>query len=201
MKEKSKTKKKNPKGKLVKHSLKFNLTDEEKAKRGLEAADLNADIAELTIEKKIATDEYSAKIKDRTARRNDLLKQVKDGVENREVECIEVKNFDAGKVEYYFEGEKMHERELTEEDKQLELDEAASKKSKKKLKEKAATAKPQSDEEKKAEEAKACVAVPGKKPPRGKRQEISAFDRDIAETHREETSRNGSYSALNGARM
>lgn len=201
MKQQTKTKKKkSPKGKTVKRPLPFNLTDAEKATRGLEAAKLNTDIAQLTIEKKMATEEYSAKIKDRTARRNDLLTQIDDGKENREVECVEVKNFESNKVEYYFEGEKITERDLTEEDKQLELDEASAKKGAKKLKEKQLAAKPQTAEQKKAEEAKACAAVPGKKPPRGKRQEITEFDMDLARTHREETSRNGSYSALNGVR-
>lgn len=165
---------KNPKGRLVTRLLSFTLTDEEKSARGLEAANLNHKVAEKTIEKKIAVDEFSAMIKDLTARRNTLLNQIKTGTEKRDVECTEVKNFDANKVEYWFDGEKLEERDMTTFDRQLELEE-----------QKGALKKA----EKKSEAHAGATVVPPK--------EAAS---DVKDVIREETSRKSKNSAVDGAR-
>lgn len=203
MKKEKKKSKKSPKGKTVKRELPFKLTDTEKAERALEAAHLDAEIADFSVQKKLVSDEWSAKIRSRTSKRTDLLKQINDGIEHRDVECTEVKNFDTNKVEYWLDGSKISERDLTETDRQLDLDEASARKGKKKADEAkaAAVANPKTAEQLEQEKAKACVATPAKKPSRGQRQELpSDRDLDIAATHREETSKRGSYSTLNGVR-
>ena len=167
--------KKNPKGKEVTKLLPFKLTDEEKAVRGLEAAEKQSEIAQFEYEKKKASDEIGAKIKSATARRNVLLSQIRTGEESREVKCIEVKNFETNKVEYYFEGEKNSERDMTDHDRQLEMNTDPKKTKSKKT-------------------AKGSTESSAK-------QEMTAQDRDIAETHREETSARGSWSMVNGARQ
>lgn len=112
---------KNPKGEKVKRTLTFKLTDEQKSKKGQEAAEMNSQLGVAMIAKKSDTDMHNAKIKTLSSKRDTLLTEIKTGTEKREVECVEVKNFDRKKVEWHFEGELKGERDLTEEDKQLNL--------------------------------------------------------------------------------
>lgn len=113
--------KKEIQGKTVLKSLEFKLTDEQKANKGLKAAELSEELKVLEIEKKKVTGEYTAKIKTKLSTMSTLLHEIHGGIENRDVECIEHMNFKAGKVEFYFEGEKKAEREMTPADRQLEL--------------------------------------------------------------------------------
>jgi hypothetical protein len=163
--------KKNPKGKTLTRPLPFKLNDEEKAARGLEAAKLNNEIAELTVKKKLVTDEFAGSIKDRTARRNTLLKQIHDGLERRDSECTEVKNFDENKVEYWVDGQMLESREMTPTDRQLDLDEA------------------KKDTKKKGSEVPAGASVVA--PPTGD---------DVKNVIAEETNRKTKTSAVDGAR-
>lgn len=194
------TKKKNPKGKQTMQSVEFQLTDTQKAEKGMEAAKLQKEVNELTVEKKIATDTFAAKIKSRASRVATLLGEIDSGVETRDVECIEVKNFDRNRVEYYLDGEIVKERDLTEDDRQLELDAASAAKGKKKAKEQAESAKanPTTPEQAAQDNAKACVAVPGKNPPRGLRQEI---DPEVADLMKSETNRKTKTSAVDGSAL
>lgn len=113
--------KKNPKGEKAMKVLQFKLSDEQKAEKGLKAAELQAEIEKLEYEKKAASDAFGSKIKAAKAKMITFLKEIHEGVEDREVEAIEVKNFDQNKVEYWYEGEKKSERDLTDADKQMNL--------------------------------------------------------------------------------
>jgi hypothetical protein len=173
-------KKTNPKGEKIQRMVDFKLTDEEKAKMGLEAANLDHEIQKITYEKKQASDEFSAKLKDRKARMSTLLDGIHRGLESRETTCIQVKNFEEKKVEFWFEGEIVQRRDLTEEDKQLKL---APKKAKREWQGNDAPEPTGTADEPKISEADISKSA------------------EIRAIHREETSHKGAYSQLNGPRV
>jgi hypothetical protein len=171
-----------PKGEKVKRMIEFKLTADQKADKGLEAAKLSEEIGKVTYEKKAAADAFAAKLKDRTGRMTTLLREINRGVEKRETECIEFKNFDANRVEYWADGKKLHEREMTEQDRQLDLQA------------KKTNAKGTTKADPKWQGAAAHMPAPK---PSTKADQKSAEIRTI---HREETSQKGAYSQLNGPR-
>lgn len=113
--------KKTPKGEKTLEMIEFKLTDEEKAKMGTEAAKLQGEVDKITIEKKMSTDDFGARIKSKNARLRTLLKSIDVGKEQRETQCIAVKNFDAGKMEFWVDGVKLKERELTFTERQMTM--------------------------------------------------------------------------------
>lgn len=113
--------KKNPKGKKVKRDLAIELTSDEFAAKGKEAANLACEFREVEKEKKAVVETYSAKLKDRASRRDELLNSIKEGVENRTVECIEVKNYNENRVEFWHQGVMNQHREMTVGDRQAEI--------------------------------------------------------------------------------
>lgn len=172
---------KNPKGENKMKVLQFKLTDEQKAEKGLKAAELADKVRLLEIEKKALSDEFGAKIKAAKAQMNTHLKEIFDGVEDREVEAVEVKNFETNKVEYWFEGEKMAERDLTEADKQMQLGEQ-------KKKDRAF--------QKANDDQKAALVETHQDTKETKDEKKRRLE--IAQVHREETGQLTSRSALNG---
>lgn len=172
--------KKMPKGNKVKRIVEFKLTDEEKAAKGLRAAELSQEIGKVSIQKKIAADEFSAKLKDRTGRMSTLLAEIHKGTEGRETECIEFKNYEDQKVEYWFDGAKVQERDMTDHDRQLDL--KTDTKSKRNWQ--------------KAEDTEIATPSPFKPTAAEKKK-----SEEIKQVHREETGRNTAYSQLNGARQ
>lgn len=184
----AKAKKPKIKGEKVMRMVEFKLTDAQKAEKAQKAAEMSNELSEIVVEKKLAVDVFNSKIKDRTSRMNTLLGEVHRGVEEREVECIQVKNFETERVEYYHDGVKVQEREMNESDKQLSLAEAkknAGKKWQKPKKETPDADGPDYIAPERAEDASKEAAK--------KRAEIRAV-------HREETGRNTAYSQLNGVR-
>ena len=116
-------KKKNPEGKKVTESIEFKLSDIQKSRKGMDAAKLSKEVAELRIEKKTTVDTYTAKIRTAEAKMNTLLEQIDSGVEWKETEVIAHKNYDAGKMEFWLNGEKVKERELQYHERQMDIDE------------------------------------------------------------------------------
>lgn len=108
-------------GKEIVTPVEFKLTDAQKSEKGMEAAKLQTEVELLTYEKKKATDELAAKIKARSAKLRTLLHEIDAGVETKDTTCLEVKNFTTHQVEYWFEGSIVKTREMTEEDRQLEI--------------------------------------------------------------------------------
>lgn len=114
--------KKNPKGKTIKRMIAFNLTEEQKAKKGEAAAKLNESLEAAVEKKKEAMSDHSEKIKGLTAKIRKFLHELNEGKEQREVECVEVKNFESNTVEYWFEGENVFARKMEPSDRQEEMD-------------------------------------------------------------------------------
>jgi hypothetical protein len=103
--------------------LPFKLTDHEKAERGERAATFNFEHGRLVLERKDIMATYNEKLRDLSSKVSGLLNQISEGIENREVECVEVKNYEANQMEYWFEGEVKFHREMSPEERQMELDE------------------------------------------------------------------------------
>ncbi len=125
-------KKKNPEGEKCERKLPFKLNDEDKARKAELAAQLNKQLEAAEAAKKADMAKHNEKIKKLRADVSTQLKMINEGIERREVTCTEVKNFEANKVEWYFEGEVLESREMKPEDRQLALDDKAKKKDAKK---------------------------------------------------------------------
>lgn len=127
-----KVKLKNPKGEKIRTIVSFKLTDEEKAKKAEIAAHASSEHADLVIKKKAEVEKFNAKIKTASAQVTKLLLEINNGFEEREAECIEVKNFEGNEVEYWLDGVIVKRRELTENDRQEKFQLDAASKSKRK---------------------------------------------------------------------
>lgn len=114
----AKRKKKNPKGQKTERPLLFNLTAEETRTKAIQAADDSISVTTLTAEYKGVQEDWKAKIKNRAASRDDLLSQIREGTEERTVECIAVKNYNQNVVEYWHEGLKIQSREMTKQERE-----------------------------------------------------------------------------------
>ena len=114
-------KKKNPEGKKVKRTVPFKLTDSEKAAKGESAAKFNEQLEAAVEQKKTAMKAHNSKIKGFTEKVSRLLGEINEGVERREVECIEIKNFEENRVEFWFEGIMRDQRPMVPDDRQQEM--------------------------------------------------------------------------------
>lgn len=113
--------KKDPKGTKVLQAFMFKLNMREFAEKGKTAAGLSKEIAGIEAEFEEVKDTFKARIKDREAKRDDLLAVINAGEEKREVESTMVMDYDAGKVRYFFEGEMIEERKMTDDERQLQM--------------------------------------------------------------------------------
>jgi hypothetical protein len=173
-----KTKWKIPKGaKPTTKLLTIQLTDAELAERGMTAATKAGEVAELETEFEGVKEIWKAKIKKAEADRDVALEAIRRGTEDRNVDCYEVKNFETNKVEYWAKGKVLQSRDMTETDRQTDLP-------------------------LKAKRAKTLTAptTAMRKAEGAEPKELTAAQKDIASVHREETSKNGSWSVANGAR-
>lgn len=185
-KEKKQKKARNPKGKKVKRTIAFALTDAEFATKGKEAAEIARNVSDLEVEFEGVKDVWRARIKNAEAKRDTVLDAIRKGTEDREVDVVEVKNFEQETVEYYLAGEKVDERKMEDRDRQEELKLKEAKKAKRKS---GAPVVP-NDEAAAANQATEAPTL----------RAVTDRDMDIAQTHREETSARGSWSTVNGAR-
>lgn len=112
---------KNPKGKDVKRAVLFKLTAEEKATKGEQAAKFSEDWKAVETKFKVVRTDFTDKLKSLRSKIDKLLGEIHEGQERREVECIEVKNFEENMVEFFHKGVKVDEREMTADDRQLEI--------------------------------------------------------------------------------
>lgn len=114
-------KKQAPVGEKIKRALPFKLNDEQKARKGEQAALLSKKLAEVVEKKKEEVAKFTASIKNLQNQIHDRLRCIEEGIERREVECTEVKNFNENQVEYHFEGKVLETRPMTEVDRQTEM--------------------------------------------------------------------------------
>jgi hypothetical protein len=166
---------KTPKGEKRQRTIPFKLNDEQKARKGEEAAKLAAKIDEAVDLKKAEMSKHNVKIKEMTKKLSDFLKAINEGVERKPVTCTEVKNFNDDVVEYWFEGEVRETRKMTPEDRQTEMKIA-----------------------KKTEEKWQKLAPKNRKrgDPLTTGEEAATEEQEIAQVHKLETSRKGASSAV-----
>ncbi len=124
-------KKKTPEGEKCERALPFKLNDEDKARKGEVAAQLNKQLEAAQDAKKKDAAKHNEKIGDLTKKVSAQLKMISEGVERRPVECTMVKNFESNKIEFWYEQEILEERDMTPADRQLDLTEKEKKAAKK----------------------------------------------------------------------
>lgn len=117
-----KSKKEDRMGPEVERELSFKLSKEEIHDRGLKMAALDGEMAELAAEKSKFDAEMKQKINERETQRLQISAVLRAKHEKRVVLCKEFKNLDANAMEYWFEDEKMDERALTFEERQLDFE-------------------------------------------------------------------------------
>lgn len=118
-------KNKTPKGDLMHKVLVLTMSDEEKAKKADLLAEMQLEKNSVKEEAKTIASGFAARVKKIEESINKLSREVKDGTEERNVECTMVKNYDANQIEYWYEDQLMEKREMTPEDRQMDLDESA----------------------------------------------------------------------------
>lgn len=168
-------KKKTPDGERCERSLPFKLNDEDKARKGELAAKLNKQLELAQEAKKAEMQKHNAKITDLVKKVSSQLKMINEGIERKAVTCTAVKNFEANKIEFYYEGEIMEAIEMKPGDRQLVLDEKAKKEAKKPNK---------------------WQRMVPKKPLHKDADEEPTREDEIASVHKLETSRKGASSSV-----
>lgn len=159
-------------GTKVKRALPFKLTDQEKARKAEAAAELNEQLEAAVKAKKEEVAKHTEKISSLTKRISGHLHAISTGEERREVQCLEVKNFEKDQVEYSFKGEVLETRPMTADDRQLDL---KTQKGKKEAKE---------------------IPKYQRLAPRYTPKKQDDGDEDIAQVHKLETSRKTASSAV-----
>lgn len=110
--------------KEVRRKFQVELTEKEQIEYGAKAAELESDIQkeeEKIVDLKEKQKAHKSLITECSKERRRLLNAVKSGVEMRELEAVEVKDFDAGKIKYMVNGKCLDEREMTGEETQLTM--------------------------------------------------------------------------------
>lgn len=171
-------KKTNPKGTKVSKPIAFDLTEKEFSEKGQEAASLSKEVRSLVGEFEGIKEDWKAKIKDREAKRDELLTVIHAKKEVRTVDTVMVKDFASKIVQYWFEGEVVEERAMTENEVQMEMELRA----------------PKSVEKK--------TRVRNVKDPveEAHQTEVQTQQSDVADVIKEETGRRTKLSAVDGAR-
>lgn len=167
------SKKKNPDGERCKRALPFKLSDREKAEKGELAAKLNKQLEQAMDLRKREMAKHNERVKDLTSKISRILTAIDDGVERREVSCVEHKNFEKNLVEYYFEGIVLESREMKPEDRQLDL-----------------------AEKKASKKAPRWQKLAPKYNPKEEKTEDEKRDEEIASVHKLETSKSGASSMV-----
>lgn len=100
----------------------FELTKEELLAYGERAAKLEKMIADLEIEKAVTAKTFKERIGGLRAECASLSRLIRDKREYREVDVEEVFNYSEKRVDYQYKGKVIETREMTENERQLELD-------------------------------------------------------------------------------
>ncbi len=167
---------KTPEGEKCERSLPFRLNDEDKARKGELASELNKSLEAATERKRAELKIHNGKIADLTKKVSAQLKMINEGVERKTVTCTAVKNFEGNCIEFWFEGQPQESIPMKPEDRQLKLSE----------KEKKAKVDKQSEKWQKL--------APRYKPKNEAADDDK--DREIAQVHQLETSRKSATSSV-----
>lgn len=182
--------KKNPKGTLMQKTIAFALTPDEIRARAEAAANFANQLAEEDKRFEEVKRDWRAKLTDIAAKRDTNLASIREGKELRNVEVTLVKNYDENRMEYWFEGKMMEEREMKPEERQQGFDEIPPTKTNKKgLKAQRAES-----------DAKAMMmpGATGEKAPRDITEATNDAQQDTADVIKMETSKKTKRSAVDG---
>ena len=102
-------------------TLKFKLTDKEKLEKGNLLATLSRQIAVVDGVLKQAKSRHKADSAELKNQFEAAVSCLSTGTEHREVECEEVRDYEAKRVSYLYEGEVMEERPMRQDEMQLRI--------------------------------------------------------------------------------
>lgn len=106
----------------ISKKLTFELTQEEIANKGRDAAKLSKELFELELDFDDVKKAWKARISAKSQELSKTLKVIDAGTEDREVVCTCRKDYDSLTVQYIYGGKLMEERAMSIEERQLELD-------------------------------------------------------------------------------
>lgn len=110
-----------PEGETMQKVLSITLEEAEKAERADLLADLQIEKTSVESEKREVSSKYRLRIKALTESINKLSRAVKNGFEERNVECTMIKNFSENRVEYWYKDQMLESRDMTADDRQAEM--------------------------------------------------------------------------------
>jgi hypothetical protein len=102
----------------VKREISIKLEEHQIVEKAKELSGLHAEAAEIQKELQEFTKERKAEIKERTDKISQICRIIEAGEQIVTVECDIHKNFERQTVEFWFEGRKVDERGLNEDDRQ-----------------------------------------------------------------------------------
>ena len=108
--------------KQVTRELSISLSESELLSIGHNSAELAGQIETLNLEKKTVSDRVNTELKELEPQLLAGLRKIRNGREMRVVECLEKIDFIDQKVNYIYNGEVLDSRDITEEDRQLQMD-------------------------------------------------------------------------------
>lgn len=114
--------KKTPAGSKVTKEFVFKLTDKEVREKLRGSRELRLEYDAYFSKCEEAKETMKAKLTALRARRDDAQRLAEDGEEKRMVEAVMVKDYEAKEVQYWFNGEMMESRTMTENELQMEVD-------------------------------------------------------------------------------
>ncbi len=105
----------------VQKSLTFKLTTQEIADKGRKAAELERETGEQESQFENVKAEWKGKINKLENEKRDLLRTIRKGEEERQVQCIMRKEYSRMVVQYLWKGIVMEERAMTLDERQLSI--------------------------------------------------------------------------------
>lgn len=108
--------------KTIRKMFTFDLTEEEKCERGRQAGQLSSEKLAMESEFDDVKKDFKSRIGDKELALKKLLRVLKDGKEDRTVECTLEYDFDAGVARYWYAGSIKEERPLTTDERQMTIE-------------------------------------------------------------------------------
>lgn len=102
-------------------TLTFDLTDKQVMEYGREASKINSEISGLRGELKALRDDFKGKITLKENNLQALLSTIRRGKEDRQVQCKQVFDFEAGVVTVWYGSRLVEERAMRPDEKQMSL--------------------------------------------------------------------------------
>lgn len=110
-----------PKGKIVTREVSIELDEKTYAKFGKEEGELMRNVGKLREEFSDVKRKWDDRIEPLTDRLEFVRESLKNGKETKTIECRQVKNFDEGRMEWWYDGKVVDHRPLTTTDHQEEI--------------------------------------------------------------------------------